>query len=36
LLRCEQNRTAVVGKTGHFVVSKTGRASKTGQGTQGV
>ena len=28
--RCEQNRTGVVSKTGHFVVSKTGRASKAG------
>ncbi len=30
VLRCEQNRTAVVSKTGQFVVFKTGRASKTG------
>ena len=27
---CEQNRTRVVSKTGHFVVFKTGRAIKTG------
>jgi hypothetical protein len=28
--RCEQNRTAVVSKTGPFVVSKAGRAIKSG------